>query len=546
MYVLWNENDTQQNNGTSGSRNLSSETEEPKRDGQSALLENQSDDSIKGMVLKMKWIKSLSAVLCVCLLVFLIGCSDSDDSPDAPPNSPLVSESAQIDQPLVSAQQPQFKDYSLFINANLPTAVMAMGTEYTTENGVGICSIQYPLADGNIKFLADILGDYTTVDPSTAVETSIYCITLQCSDKVKITDSNLFTGMSVEEVSAWCDANGFEHELNEYTDPGDNSTLQTMLIYCGGINISYNWTNDSFSYADIWQKWNRDNETEAGIGTGTPDSYDPYGGMSEFEYKQMIYSDDTPKNSDILRDIYSYTGRPVVVSGQVKYVSSLVDDDMSLLVSVNDFVEPYIVTCTSTSHIPVIEGDHIIIWGEITGLAPYYTTNAYGTESTNDSYSVAVRYYEVNQYTQEIAQFTPEEKELYFNHTYEITGTGPFNDPLSEYELEHDIFTPTTIELTDSTINGYPYTILEGSIERDLEYGRIKLKIVYPAPRYEDDEFQRSIYLYPDGRLMFCPGSKPGEYDSEHLPNSRSGSVDETYAHAVPYEFMYVHYKKIS
>lgn len=507
----------------------------------------------KGVSIMKKIIATLA------ILLTLSACSTQTETvpPAVSPGESLTSFSN--DNVLTETPQgSQTTNYTLFINANLPTVIMAMGNNYKIEG----YSIVYPFFDGNITFWAESLTNYDTFDPSTATGMTVYSITLRCSDRIKITNSELFTAMSMEEVSVWCEKKGYESNLSEYSEPENPAIEQTLYINCGETLIYYRWQNGVFSDVEISKNWDNFSDIDESA-TSEPQYYDPYANMTEFEYKRMAYVNGTPENNDVLRDITSYTEKAVMISGKVEYVSSLTDDDMSFLVTVNDYQGGYVVTCTSPNHIPIAVGDHIIVLGEITGLMPYFITNEYGVESTHDSYSVAVRYYSINQYTQTGVELTPEEKSFFFDHSYELTATGPYAEPVSEFYYEyystHPELAPINVHLTDTLINGYPYMVLDGSIERNLETGTVKMTIVYPSPAYYVSDFQRSIFLDLDGGISFSPGYKEDEYDYEHKPkrrdelqyyegyipfNPEDADVDESYLEAMPEEFLWVHYKK--
>lgn len=116
-----------------------------------------------------------------------------------------------------------------------------------------------------------------------------------------------------------------------------------------------------------------------------------------------------------------------------------------------------------------------------------------------------------------------------------------------------------SIYLEENLINGYLFTVVEGSIKRDLESGALEMKIVYPSPSYFVSDFQRTIFLDLDGGLSFAPGAKKDEYDSEHKPTRRDqlqyyegyipfdpadAEVNVSYVNAMPEEFWWVHYEK--
>lgn len=493
-------------------------------------------------------------IAALAILLTLSACITQTDKTVSPTVSPEES-STSFSTDNVSTEPPQGSqaiDYTLFINANLPTVIMAMGNNYTT-NGY---SIVYPFFDGEIVFEAESLTNCDTFDPSTATGMTVYNIALQCSDKVQITNSKLFTAMSIDEVSTWCEQNGYESDLSEYSEIGNPVIEQTLYINCGETVIYYRWLNGSFSNVEISKNWDNSSNIDEST-TSEPQYYDPYSDMTEFEYKQMAYINGTPKNNDVLRDISCYTEKAVVIFGKVEYVSSLVDDYMSFLVSVNDYWgESYIATCTTFNHIPVVAGDKIIVWGEITGLSTYSVTNEYGLQSICDCYSIVPRYYVINQITEAVVELTPEEKAFFYNQTYELTATGPLGDPIGKYDYD---YVPKNIYLTDTLINGYPYKILDGSITRDLTTGKLKMTIAYRSPSYFVDDFQRILFLDIDGEISFAPGTKRNEYDSEHKPHRRDELqyyegyipfnfedtvVDDAYVKAMPDEFWWAHYEK--
>lgn len=196
-----------------------------------------------------------------------------------------------------------------------------------------------------------------------------------------------------------------------------------------------------------------------------PVAEDPYTYMTEFQYITMLEQQyalfvpnqqSEPDPNDILRNFDLYSNQPLMYKGYVKWVSSYESGPKSFLLQGkwNNFI----IQCYTATNIPLIEGDYIEVYGEPDYITSYKSTDpTTGYSREVPTFNIKVRYYDYGASTNPIygsQPMTDEEKAYFFDHTYRA-------------EVGSD-----EIYLTETTINGVPYTIETSR----MSLGEIELK----------------------------------------------------------------------
>lgn len=283
------------------------------------------------MVLKMKWIKSLSVVLCVCLLLSPTGCSDSPENSDVPTdgleslsaeNSTSTEDQKSLEnvssnssksnptEPTAGSSKPPMN------NAPIVTAEELLELFYPIENEKGPLILTQNLT---YKRMVDVMGfDYQELPLEDGTLTYKYLcsdgaivfhynqdngpfdyIALQCSDHVYEFSDDFNSTMSYGEVTA---------KIDEYVQEGLYYGYYGALDDESKISMA-TWI--TLDYAIEWQYLNSNLSRPSGIQIWNSNMWaytsDPFGWpyelvtkeniIGEFNYNQYIENTEVGANN---------------------------------------------------------------------------------------------------------------------------------------------------------------------------------------------------------------------------------------------------------
>nr|WP_326184707.1 hypothetical protein [uncultured Oscillibacter sp.] len=456
-------------------------------------------------------------------------------------------------------------DYTTFIDMCIPNIISVLGEDYGVRIDAILMNyiIVYKLDgdDNRVEFETTAMSDDALSIDEVITDSAIISDTISFYGTVDITGTGLLSSMDIDEAISWCKENNYIYESGS----GDNGleTWTYLRINYKGIEVYYEWKDDSIPVVRVISSSYGAPPTETlenqtpGYDPGTGDSIEvsPYDNMSKFEYITMVHQNGSPRNDDILRDIYQYIGVATGISGQVTWTSGIGDGPMKLLVKVdsysffannwaNDTFNEFYVSCVSDYHLPILEGDKIAVYGEIYG-PDQYTITQNGIQKTKDCYGITVRHYDISGHEGVLGggytrtELTKEEKAYWFNHNYKLYGSS-VDDSTTQNAKE--------VYLTETTFNNHPYSII--SIMEFPVDGFIVLTIAYESPVFVTYDYSRPLTvtrwlrLYYDGKMSFGEGKFSDGETTGDFNNMPGTSKDYSYEGNIPKDYIAYGYKR--